>query len=59
MGGDIIGLSLGGFAGFMLGLYVQYDFAYDPIVYEKIEQCESELPRNKQCEAVITARVKE
>jgi len=44
---------------FFVGAIVEYKTGTGSEVHEAIRQCEAELPRNKQCEYVITARVKE
>lgn len=49
----IVGIFIGGVA-FGAGDQLATTLAKDAV-----KQCEAELPRNKQCEYVITARVKD
>ena len=61
MGNPIVAVLIWFFilVAYIVGLVVGYNGSHEQEINEAIAQCESELPRNKQCEVVITARVEE
>lgn len=59
IGEIVVGFTVMMLCALAIGYSMGQEFGTCKVVRQSIEQCETELPRNQTCEAVITAKPKE